>query len=71
MYCTACGAYLKEEHNFCTNCGAQRPISAPGPRGSRIVPILFTAAEICLVFSDWKITSFWQLQPPGKVQEKR
>jgi hypothetical protein len=43
MYCTACGAYLKEEHNFCTNCGAQRPISDPGPRGSRIVPILFTA----------------------------
>lgn len=43
MYCTVCGSYLKDEHNFCTNCGTQRTMSVPGPQGSRIIPILISA----------------------------
>lgn len=42
MYCTACGSFIKDEHRFCTHCGAPRPVAEPGPKGSRAVPVFIT-----------------------------
>lgn len=43
MFCTSCGAYIKEEYRFCNQCGSPRPILPQAKKGSRIVPLLITA----------------------------
>jgi hypothetical protein len=42
MYCTKCGTYLFDDHQFCMNCGAERPTLPPTKKGSRWIPILLT-----------------------------
>ena len=44
MYCTSCGAYIKDEYRFCTRCGAPRPPEPPTQKGSRWVPMAITGA---------------------------
>ena len=43
MYCTTCGAYIKDEYCFCTQCGTHRPIKPRTQRGSRRIPVIITA----------------------------
>lgn len=42
MYCTTCGAYIKDEHSFCTRCGARRPVMPSMKKGTRWIPITIT-----------------------------
>ena len=40
MYCTKCGGYLADDHQFCMYCGAARPVLPPSQKGTRWIPIL-------------------------------
>lgn len=40
MYCTKCGTYMADDHQFCINCGAPRPVLPPSKKGTRWIPIL-------------------------------
>jgi hypothetical protein len=53
MYCNECGNYLADEHRFCNNCGAARPVIVPGPKGTRWIPaliLLLMATAGCAVY---------------------
>jgi hypothetical protein len=43
MFCTNCGNYIKDEHNFCTECGAARPVMPATKKGTLWVPIALLA----------------------------
>ena len=43
MFCTNCGNYIKDEHNFCTECGAARPVMPATKKDTLWVPIALLA----------------------------
>ena len=43
MFCTSCGAYIKDEYRFCNHCGAPRPVMPQTKPGSRAIPLVITA----------------------------
>lgn len=48
MYCTKCGTYLFDEHQFCINCGSPRPVPLPSKKGTRWIPILILVLMFAL-----------------------
>ena len=40
MYCTKCGTYMADDHQFCIDCGAARPILPPAKKGTLWIPTL-------------------------------
>lgn len=51
MYCTKCGTYLYDEHQFCINCGTPRPVPPPSKKGTRWVPIALSVLMFIFGFA--------------------
>ena len=43
MFCTNCGNHIKDEYNFCTECGAPRPVMPATKKGTRWIPAILLA----------------------------
>ena len=53
MYCTKCGTYMADGHQFCIHCGTARPVLPPAKKGTRWIPMLILTLMLafgCFVY---------------------
>ena len=59
MFCTNCGAYIKDEFQFCDHCGAPRPVMPQMARGSRRFPLIITLFMFLFGLAVYILSQFW------------